>query len=514
MRQLVQVRFLLAAPDLFYMANNQEIERQIEQVELEEKNGGKKKKRNNAIKYVAYLLFVLIVTAAAVVITLYQDFNEIMHQLMTCDWKWLVVVLGLMLLVTFIRAFILFCFARLYTRDYHIHRAIAVDQIGQFYNAVTPGASGGQVMQAYTLKKQGIAISSAVSMLAMYSIVYQTVLIIFGLLSFVIKYDAINSIGSIRFQIADWSFSIPIWPLTIIGFLLNVGVIGIVLLMGYWKQFHYFVMGPIIGLLHKIRIIKYPDKTRESLRVQVENFKIEMRRLFANIPFTLLIATCFALYITIKFSIPYFIGLALGNESSCANFWDSVFLNNYHQMVTGLIPIPGSAGVSEYFFARLFVSSGATASNSFYFSSGTAEDILASFQAGSSTMVNYKMEDAINLANSNASSAFASAALLIWRSMTFTIPIILGGFITAFYRASPRNEDAPISADRKTFVSLQSETMVARTEDMEAMLQTSRLKREDIMARLNPSKKKKKRNSAAHINRYDDVTIEHEDDSI
>lgn len=497
------------------MAPNEELEKKIEQVEYEEKHGDKKKKKKSVLKYVAYLLFVLGVTALSIVITLYQDFNEIIHQLATCDWRWLMVVIAIMLVAVCIRSFILFCFARLYTKDYHFYQGIAVDQIGQFYNACTPGSSGGQVMQAYTYKKQGIALSSAVSMLAMYSIIFQIVLIIYGLISFIIKYDAINSIGSIAFQIADWKFSLPIWPLTIIGFSLNVGVIALVLLMGYWKGFHNFVMGPIISFLAKIHIVKNPDKKRESLRVQVENFKIEMRRLFSNIPFTVLVTVAFFLYFTIKYSIPYFVGLSLGNLSTSANFWDSVFLSNYHQMVTGMIPIPGSAGVSEYFFARLFVSTNPTASNSFYFNEGSAEDIYAIYKAGSSSSLS--MQDAISKANSSASSSLASAALLIWRSITFIIPVFVAGMVTAFYRASPKEEVENVP-NRETFVSLQSETMVERSENMEAMWETSKLKRDEILKALKggprPKKNKKKKNTTNHKHSYDDVNIDQEDDSL
>ena len=104
-----------------------------------------------------------------------------------------------------------------------------------------------------------------------------------------------------------------------------------------------------------MKIVKNPDKTRENLRIQVENFKIEFRRLWTNIPFFILVTVSFAIYMTLKFSIPYFCGLALGNEhTSIKYFWDSVFLGNYHQMITGIIPIPGSAGVSEYVFTMLF----------------------------------------------------------------------------------------------------------------------------------------------------------------
>ena len=354
------------------MANSEELQRKVEQYE-QDKKSGKKKGKKSAIKYILNISFVLIVTALSIVLTTWGKVDVIWHNLIGANVYWLLAILGVMTGVIIIRSFILFCFARLYTRNYHFHQAIAVDQIGVFYNAVTPGASGGQIMQAYTYKKQGLHISSAVSALAMYSIVFQIVLIIYGILAFVMKFDLIMSIPPLTITIDVLNIQIPPLLLTILGFILNVSVILLVLLMAYWHGFHNFIMGPVIAVLHKVKIIKNADKTRENLRIQVENFKIEFRRLWTNIPFFILVAVCFVIYLTLKFSVPYFCGLALGSEHQGINyFWDSVFLGNYHQMITGLIPLPGSAGVSEYFFVRLFYDEVDPEIGFYYISTGTS----------------------------------------------------------------------------------------------------------------------------------------------
>ena len=215
------------------MGNNEELIAKVAEYEKEQANPDVEKKKKSRLKYFLNISLVLIVTVCAIIFTVWGKTEIILSNLMGADWKWLLATFGMMAAAVLLRSLVLFCFARLYTRDYHFIQAIAVDHIGTFYNAVTPGASGGQVMEAYTFKKQGIPISSAVSMLAMYSIMFQIVLIIYGVLSFIIKYDFIKDIGSFDFKLFDsWTFSIPIWPLTIIGFLLNLGVSCIVLLMG------------------------------------------------------------------------------------------------------------------------------------------------------------------------------------------------------------------------------------------------------------------------------------------
>ena len=448
------------------MAPNEELERKVEQYEQDKKTG-KKKSKKSAIKYALNISFVLIVTAVSIILTTWNKWDSIINNLAQADIRWLFAILGVVLGTILVRSFILFCFARLYTRDYHFHQAIAVDQVGVFYNAVTPGASGGQIMQAYTYKKQGLHISSAVSALAMYSICFQIVLIIYGLLAFIIKFDLIMQMENISIKFNDqFTLVIPTLLLTIIGFMLNVSVILIVLLMGYWHGFHNFIMGPIVGLGAKLKILKNPDKTRENLRIQVENFKIEFRRLWTNIPFFILVMVSFAVYMTLKFSIPYFCGLALGNEHyTIQYFWDSVFLGNYHQMITGIIPIPGSAGVSEYVFTMLFVNK-KNPSDGFYFRGDWPYD--------------------------KSSEALAVSCLLLWRSITFIIPIVAAGLTTAFYKASPKEEarereDLP---NRETFVALQNETYIMRKEEVDAIVHTQSLNRQAILAKMKEGKKK------------------------
>lgn len=458
-----------------------------------------KKKRNARIRYILNISIVLIVTAVSIIITFWGDVDTIIGDLMKCDWRWLLAIVGVMALSMLIRSFVLFCFARLFTRKYNFGAAMAVDQIGQFYNAVTPGASGGQIMQAYTYKKQGVPISNAVSALAMYSIMFQIVLIVYNIFAFALKFDAIMSIDVAEITVGGTTLHLPIIVLTIIGFLLNLGIILLVLMMGYWHSFHNFIMGPCISLLAKMHILKNPDKNRENLRVGVENFKIEFRRLMTNIPLTILVAVAFTIYMTLKFSIPYFCGLALGSEHvQSGYFWDSVFLGNYHQMVTGLIPIPGSAGVSEYFFYILFLNKNDPSAGFFY------KDFGAATVAECESMT--------------------KAALVIWRSMTFIIPLVAAGFVTAFYRASPQKdvEARGEYANRGTFINLQRETYVMRKEEVETLVATTRLSRQAIREKLLGTKKKKtsstkskKKNSTPNnvsVRGYSEMDITDDDD--
>ena len=543
------------------------------ETKVEKPEPGKKKKKKSTLKYVLNISFVLIASGLAIFLALKDDFNAIVNYIIQSDYRFLLVILGVMIGFILVRSLVLFVFARLFTREYHYHQALANYFVGVFYAAVTPGGQGGEVMQAYTYKKQGIHISCAVSALAMHSIIYQIVLILYGIVSLIVEHQFLENLPYVNLgSIGNFTVELPIWTLTILGFALNVGYIGIIFGMCYWRGLHHFVMHYIVDFLHKIRLVRDPDKTRESLRSQLENFKMEIRRLFSNVPFTILVTVLLFVSMTLFFSIPYFVGLAMNNESTCATFWDSVFLGNYHQMATGLIPVPGSAGISEFVFRSLFCAYPATPEISFYYrvaSDATYINIYAQVVEDPSKFVNdfhamQRIVDALKgmeqlefidlaesmrgvdystlsdsdaikqfvvaIGNYRESASLASAALVMWRSITFIIPMVAAGFVTAFYRSSPKDEQVNQDniPNRRTLVQLRNETYVERYKSAETMVETSRLTRESIIKRLRVlsradrrKREKAKRERAKQeitdeqINEYTDVNIDDNgDDSI
>lgn len=436
------------------------------------------KKKHPKLKFLIYFLIILLATGLALFFSLYQDFDGVVSAIGKADFKYLLIIFGIVAVSYCIDGFIIFVFSRLYTRKYKYHQGLATSMIGSFYSAITPGASGGQVMQTYTMKKQGIDTSNGASIMIMGFIVYQCALIALGIISlFFSAGELISAIGSFNIKFGSTTISIPAIPLTIAGFLLNLFVILGLFMMSYSHKFHNFIMHYGINIGAKLRLIKNPEEKRESLRIQVENFKIELRRLFSNIPVLLLVFVCYSLILILRFSIPFFAGLALNGYgyrmnmdgtliteivkingvdvvqpvmtvggNNIQSFWRSVFLSSYHQMTTGLIPLPGSAGVSEYFFNLMF-------------------------------------------GNYYTSPQIVNAAQIIWRFSTFHVVLLISGIVSATYHSSPKNEIH--HANRKTFVTMQYETYETRKASAETMYETASLSRKEIQDRLKSFGKKK-----------------------
>jgi uncharacterized membrane protein YbhN (UPF0104 family) len=277
-------------------------------------------------------------------------------------------------------------------------------------------------------------------------------LIIFDLVAFIFEGKTILQIKTVKLPIfGDWAPEVTLMPLIIIGFAINLSVLALLFLMSYSHRFHNFIMHYAIGFLAKIKIVKNPDKMRENLRVQVENFKIELRRLQTNIPVTVLIVTLFMLNLLLRYSIPYVAGIAL--DAYGANyqfdirfFFEGAFRSAFHQMMTGIIPLPGAAGVSELFFTVMF-------GNGYY-----------------------KANSVLDL------SAILAAAQILWRFTTFYLVLIIGALVALLYRSRPKENY--VYANRQTFVNLQLETFDERKRAVDTLYETKQLSKKAIADRL------------------------------
>lgn len=473
---------------------NEDVVEELHSKEEKEKTAIGEKKNDN-YKYFIYLFLILLITglvlwynlASATGMTdetgepiyVYQTIGDVFKSM---NWWYFALFIGFVLLNYLISSLIIFLFARLYTRHYKYHQAYANNAIGAFYSAITPGSSGGQFAQVYTFKKQGIPVSNSASIFVMSFIISQSVLIVVGLISLITSFNLIITLNAIPITIGDISFSIPIWAFIILGFGLNLLVIFLLLFMSYSKRFLGFVSNNIINLLAKIRLVKNPDEKRKNIRIQVENYRIELRRLQSNIPFTTLVVFLMFLNLVISQLSPFFSGLALNafdlsSINVAQKIYDCVVFCNFHQMVTGLIPLPGSAGISEIVFASLFGSSSNYYSQDFYLHGG------------------------LNI------------ILLVWRFGTFYIPFFINGIFAATYktRGLPVKDRIIPVGNRKTMLTIQLETYTERKASSDTLYETKALERKQVLEKIMRHDKTKKNTTSIEtkkeVKEYEDKIV-------
>ncbi len=123
-------------------------------------------------------------------------------------------------------------------------KTLLVTMLGQYYNCITPSASGGQPMQAFYLTQFGTPLSDGMTALLSKFIVYQFVLIVYT-----------GAVLLIRFKKFTGQFA-PLMMMVILGFIINAVVIALLLMLAFFKT-------PVkkaalwgVKLLGKLHIIK------------------------------------------------------------------------------------------------------------------------------------------------------------------------------------------------------------------------------------------------------------------
>lgn len=431
----------------------------------------KPKKDKSKLKYLLYLLIILVLTGVVVTYNLLKTIEvdgvtrrtyEFVPDLISnMNIAYVLGFFGSVILGVLLSALIVFLFSRLYTKKYRFHQALANTMVGRFYDYITPGASGGQFAQVITFKKQGLAYSNGVSIFVMSFIIYQITLVLSGLIALILRFDKVVNVADISLAIGDFSLKIPMWIFILFGFVINSAVIAIMFFMSLSRKFQNFITNFAVGFLAKLKIIKNPEEKRKNMRIQVENFNIEFRRLSANIPFALLIAFLNFLIIINVNAQTFLSGLSMNAFAPDANlfgkFIDSLCFTSFHQMATGLIPIPGSSGASELVFASLFGPNSGYFGSEFYGKGGI------------------------------------SILLLYWRFVTFYIPFVIYGIVAATYksRGLPLSERVYPVSDRTTMLTIQLETYEERKASSDTIYETKMLERKEIIEKIVKPKNKK-----------------------
>lgn len=245
--------------------------------------------------------------------------------------------------------------------------------IGQYFNCITPCASGGQPMQAYYFVQFGVPLGAGLTALLSRFIVYQFVLTAYSVFTLVVGFN----------QFGDDLSKKGLMPFVLIGFVINTAVIVFLLSIALWKNGTVKAANHIITLLTKMHIVKKPMHWRLYFTREVNKFHENFKFLKKNV--WIIIKSCIYTFIqlTLYLSISYVLyrGFGLKGES----LLKIISYQAYVLMISSFIPLPGAMGAAELGYSGFF------------------KDIFG---------------------------AYTGVSTMLWRIFTFYLPILVGmGFM-------------------------------------------------------------------------------------
>jgi uncharacterized protein (TIRG00374 family) len=301
-------------------------------------------------------------------------FKDVILTLNTIDPLYLMLSIICIIIYWLLEASVLHRIMNHYQSKYSYHQAFEVTMVGQFFNGITPFASGGQPMQLLTMTKHGESVGRATSSLMIKFIIYQLVLVAYSTVLIIYKYNYYRN------EINHF------YLFVMIGFLINLFVAIWLLYLSLAKSSNHKFLTKVGNVLLKLRIIKDVDSYNYHIEKQLHEFheysnilRNDSRLLINIIVKTIMQLSCF-------FLIPFFIVKGLGIETVLMNI---LAASAYILMVTSFIPIPGGTGGAEGGFLV----------------------IMGLF----------------------LSQIYLTSSLLIWRFITYYLGVVVGGIIYLVY---------------------------------------------------------------------------------
>lgn len=316
-------------------------------------------------------IILLLITAIVLFFVIKDDFFDIVNALSKANILFILLGLLFTLGYWFFKSLALYDIVKEYKKEIKVRQIFKQITITQFFNGITPFASGGQPMQVYMLGKSGLKYTHSTNIIVQEFILYQMALITLGVMAVLLNW---------HFQfLATNPF---LRNLTVIGFIINT-LIGLGLLfVSFSKKFNSFVVNKVIALFSKIKIIKSKDKTIKSWKIKLKEFNDSAELLRNKKSLIVKVYIYNILGLLCYYLTPLFVIYSLGygnNITLLATFVSCAYVT----VIGSFVPIPGGSGGIEYSFLQFF----------------------GNFVKGSAL----------------------SAVLIVWRSITYYFAIIIGG---------------------------------------------------------------------------------------
>lgn len=334
---------------------------------------GKRQKIFKLLISIVFIVFVVCVLAY----TFYKDFfiapsnqgggrqpfpdlerlNEIF--ITSKNWRFFIYAIFALFCVYFFKALKLSIMCKALTKRWHFKTCFETAVIGNYYNAVTPLAVGGQPFEIYHLSKHGVHGGTASSIPVATFFLNQIAFVGMGIAALVIVSH--NSIDFHPYLLGVYSDILK--SLSIIGMICCFAVPALVVIVCLSPRFGAILVKFVVKIGGKLRLVKDPEKTTirivKGLIHNANSLKKIGRKPFALIP-SLLLSILEQLS---TMSIVYFVMEAFGFNLKTTTTIELTGINLWFQVVCiavllylaiSFIPTPGNAGAADISFYNLF----------------------------------------------------------------------------------------------------------------------------------------------------------------
>lgn len=298
-------------------------------------------KKNNILKRVISFIIIAIITSLVLYFSLKDDYKNIIHEIKTINKLWFLVAFIMMFMYWLIKALVRKKLVSKFNKNYKFIDSFKLSLELNFFNGVTPFATGGEPYEVYSLTKHGIKGTDSTNIMIQNFITYQIALVLLGMIAIITnQFVHIFPSGFLTYLIT-------------IGFTINFLVIVFLFVITFGKKIDKFIMKIIVFILSKFKIVKNKENTLEKFHNYLEEFHEGATILLKDKKTFIKMIMLQFLSLSIFYLIPLILLYGMGDYSSL-NGYESIIISAYVMLIGSFVPIPGGTGGLEYGFIAFY----------------------------------------------------------------------------------------------------------------------------------------------------------------
>lgn len=288
------------------------------------------------------IIIVIVIIAVVLYLLLRKEFNLIMAELADVHLGYFSIAILCVIAFWLLEAKAVWVLIRQNHEGIKYGYSFLMTLATQFFNGITPFASGGQPMQVYYMKKKGVSVPVATNICVQSLMIHQIALVAINVV--MIIYQTLMGTFSVKAGVAK--------RLMWFGFLVNVAVLILFYAVSYFPKFNKFISHNLLSFLHRIRLVRDLEKRQIKMKQFFTEFHDGSEKLLDNkvelfkaVGYTLLKLAFFNVIIYFTFR-----SIGVKNAGFITSFMCSISVIS----VATVVPSPGASGGVEYAFLMFF----------------------------------------------------------------------------------------------------------------------------------------------------------------
>ena len=257
-------------------------------------------------------------------------------------------------------------------KKYTIKKSIELTLMTRFFNGITPFSLGGEPLQVYELSKENIKVSDSILAITEAFIIHEITVTFLTIIAIILKYV---------FNLIPSGF---LWSMTLIGFLVNFIIIFVVSFICIKINVAKKIGTILIKILGKIHLIKDVDSSIKGWNDKCIEYSKGYKALLKDKTFMFKSIMVNSISMIAYYCIAYFAIISVASDINI-NFMYSLILSTLIYISATFVPIPGGSVGIEYAYLNYY----------------------------------------ILIADEN----IVVVSLLLWRFISFYLPMIVGGIL-------------------------------------------------------------------------------------